>query len=68
MIRYAVLLVAPLIIGSLIAIVVLLITGLRERRELTRSRSDGASSERAPSVVDGAARSPREVKDRRIAS
>ena len=31
--RYAVILIVPLVVGSLIAVAVLLITGLRERRE-----------------------------------
>jgi len=67
MIRYAVLLVGPLVIGILIAIGFLLVSGLRERRERTRRELDEARrSERAPST-DLAARSARDLEDRRIA-
>lgn len=68
MIRYAVLLVGPLIIGTLIAIGLLLISGLRERRERTRRELDEARrSERAPST-DRAAMAAHDLEDRRIAS
>jgi len=61
MIRYAILLVGPLIIGTLIAIGLLLVSGFRERRERTRRELDEARrSERAMSAHD--------LEDRRIAS
>ena len=69
MIRYGVLLVAPLLIGSLVAIGVLLVNGLRERRERKRRELHEARRlERAPSFTDLATRSERDLKDRRIAS
>ena len=67
MIRYVVLLIAPLIIGALIAVAVLLINGLRERRERTRRELyEARRLDREPSSTDLAA-AP-EVRDRRIAS
>ena len=58
MIRYVVLLIAPLIIGALIAVAVLLINGLRERRERTRRELyEARRLDRAPSSTDLAARS-----------
>jgi hypothetical protein len=69
MIRYVVLLIAPLVIGALIAVAVLLINELRERREQTRGELDEARRlDRAPSSTDLAARSAPEGRDRRIAS
>ena len=64
MTRYAVLLVAPLIIGSVIAIAVLLINGLRERRERTRGELyEAGRVKSAASSIDLAARSAREDKE-----
>jgi len=69
MIRYVVLLIAPLIIGALIAVAVLLINGLRERRERTRRELyEARRLDREPSSTDLAARSAPEVRDRQIAS
>ena len=69
MIRYVVLLVTPLIVGVLIAVAVLLINALRERRERTRRELyEARRLDRAPSSTDLAARSAPEVGDRRIAS
>jgi hypothetical protein len=69
MIRYVVLLIAPFVIGALIAIAVLLINGLRERRERTRSELGEATwLDRAPSSTDRAARSAPEGRDRRMTS
>jgi len=69
MIRYVVILVAPLIVGGLIAVAVLLINGLRERRERTRRELyEARRLDRVPSSTDLAARSAPEVRDRRIAS
>ena len=69
MVRYVVLLVAPLVVGGLIAVAVLLINALREHRERTRRElSEARRLDRAPSSTDLAARSAPEVRDRRIAS
>ncbi len=69
MIRYVVLLVAPLVIGVLIAVAILLINGLREHRERTRRELyDARRLDRAPSSTDLAATSASKVRDRRIAS
>ena len=69
MIRYVALLIGPLIIGALIAVAVLLINGLRERRERTRRELyEARRLDREPSSTDLAARSAPEVRDRRIAS
>ena len=69
MIRYVVLLIAPLIIGALIAVAVLLINGLRERRERTRRELyEARRLDCEPSSTDLAARSAPEVRDRQIAS
>jgi hypothetical protein len=65
MTRYAIFLVAPVVGGVLIAVAVLLISGLRERRE--RRRVELREARR----LDGARLSARpapDVKDRRIAS
>jgi hypothetical protein len=67
MIHYIVLLIAPLVIGALIAVAVLLINGLRERRERTRGELYEARQLNRPST-DLAARSAPEGRDRRIAS
>ena len=69
MIRYVALLIGPLIIGALIAVAVLLINGLRERRERTRRELyEARRLDREPSSTDLAARSAPEVRDRQIAS
>jgi hypothetical protein len=68
MIRYVVLLIAPFVIGALIAVAVLLINGLRERRERMRGELGEARwLDRAPSSTDLAARSGPERRDRRNA-
>ena len=66
--RYAVILTVPLVVGSLIPVAVLLITGLRERRE--RNHLVLREAKRRDSL-DYATRSTRpasDLKDRRIAS
>jgi hypothetical protein len=69
MIRYVVLLVAPLVIGVLIAVAILFINGLREHRERThRELYEARRLDRVPSSPDLAARSASKVRDRRIAS
>jgi hypothetical protein len=69
MIRYVVLLVAPLVIGALIAVAILLINGLREHRERTRRELyEARRLDRAPSSNGLAARSASKVRDRWIAS
>ena len=65
MLRYAIFLAAPVVGGVLIAVVVILITGLRERRERSRMalrearRRDGAPVSGKPAP---------DAKDHRIAS
>jgi hypothetical protein len=58
---YAIFLVAPIVGGILIAVAVLLVSGLRERRErrLEARRLDGAPRSARPAP---------DVQDRRIAS
>ena len=69
MIGYVVILVAPLIVGGLIAVAVLLINGLRERRARTRrDLYEARRLDRGPSSTDLAARSAPQVRNRRIAS
>jgi len=69
MIRYVVLLVAPLIVGVLVAVVVLLINGLRERSERTRRELyEARRLDHMASATDLAARSAPEVRHRRITS
>lgn len=64
MIRYVVLLVAPFVIGVLIAVAILLINGLREHRERTRRELyDARRLDRAPSSTDLAARTASKVRD-----
>jgi hypothetical protein len=65
MTRYAIFLVAPVVGGILIAVVVLLISGLRERREQKLLELREA---RRPDGAPLSARPAPDVEDRRIAS
>ena len=65
MMEYALLLVAPIVAGVLIAVAILVMNGLRERREQRRlALQEARRLDRAPL---GAQPAPN-VKDRRIAS
>jgi hypothetical protein len=66
--RYVVILIVPLVVGSLIAIVVLLINELRERRERKDMELREARRVNSRDVARLSARSPSDGKDRRIAS
>jgi hypothetical protein len=66
--RYVVILIVPLVVGSLIAVAVLLINGLRERRERKHMELRDARRLNKQDFAILSARSPSEGKDRRIAS
>jgi len=66
--RYAALLIAPLIVGVLIAVTVLLINELRERRERRHTVLREARHLDDPDYATSSARSDADRKDRRIAS
>jgi len=66
--RYAALLVVPLIVGVLIAVTVLLINELRERRERRHTVLREARRLDGPDYATFSARSDADRKDRRIAS
>jgi hypothetical protein len=66
--RYVVILIVPLVVGSLIAIAVLLINELRERRERKDMELREARRLKSRDVARLSARSPSDGKDRRIAS
>jgi len=66
--RYAAVLVVPLIIGTLIAVTVLLINGLRERREQRHAALREARRLDGPVHVTFSAKPTPDDKDRRIAS
>jgi hypothetical protein len=66
--RYVVVLIVPLVVGSLIAVAVLLINGLRERRERRDMELREARRLNSRDVARLSARSPSDGKDQRIAS
>jgi len=66
--RYAAVLVGPLIVGTLIAVTVLLINGLRERREQRHTVLREARRLDGPDYVTFSTRPTPDDKDRRIAS
>ena len=66
--RYAAVLVVPLIVGILIAVTVLLINGLRERRERRHTVLGEARRLDGLDYATLSARSASDGKDRRIAS
>jgi hypothetical protein len=66
--RYVVILIVPLVVGSLIAVAVLLINGLRERRERRDMELREARRLNSRDVARRSARSPSDGKDQRIAS
>jgi hypothetical protein len=66
--RYVVMLIVPLVIGSLIAVGVLLINGLREQRERRDMELREARRLNSRDVARLSARSPSDGKDQRIAS
>jgi len=66
--HYVVLLVAPVIIGSVIAVMVLLISGLSERRERRHMTLREARRRDSLDHAMLSARSASDGKDRRIAS
>jgi hypothetical protein len=66
--RYVVILIVPLVVGSLIAVAVLLINGLRERRERRDMELREARRLNSRDVARLSARSPSDGKDQRIAS
>ena len=68
MLRYAVIVVGPLVIGTLIAIGVLVISGMRERRQRARTELDEARRAQRAASIDRAARSARDLANRRKAS
>jgi len=65
MTRYAIFLAAPVVVGVLIAVAILLINGLRERHE--RRRMELREARRLDGAPLSAGSAP-EVEDRRIAS
>jgi len=65
MTRYAIFLAAPVVVGVLIAVAILLINGLRERHE--RRRLELREARRFDGAPLSAGSAP-EVEDRRIAS
>jgi len=66
--RYVVILIVPLVVGSLIAVAVLLLNELRERRERKDMELREARRLNSRDVARLPARSPSDGKDRRIAS
>jgi len=66
--RYVVILLVPLVIGSLIAIAILLINGLRERRDQRDMELREARRLNSRDFTKPSARSPSDGEDRRIAS
>jgi len=66
--RYAAVLVVPLIVGTLIAVTVLLINGLRERREQRHAVLREARRLDGPDYATFSAKPTPDDKDRRIAS
>jgi hypothetical protein len=66
--RYVVILIVPLVVGSLIAVAVLLINGLREQRERRDMELREARRLNSRDVARLSARSPSDGKDQRIAS
>ena len=66
--RYVVILSVPLVVGSLIAVAILLINGLRERRERKDMELREARRLNKRDFAILSARSSSEGKDRRIAS
>ena len=66
--RYVVILIVPLVVGSLIAVAILLINGLRERHERKDMELREARRLNTRDFAILSARSPSEGKDRRIAS
>jgi len=66
--RYVVMLIVPLVVGSLIAVAILLINGLRERRERKDMELREARRLNKRDFAILSARSSSEGKDRRIAS
>jgi len=66
--RYVVILIVPLVVGSLIAVAVLLLNELRERRERKDMELREARRLNSRDVARLSARSPSDGKDRRIAS
>jgi len=66
--RYVVILIVPLVVGCLIAVAILLINGLRERRERKDMELREARRLNNRDFAILSARSPSEGEDRRIAS
>ena len=66
--RYVVILTVPLVVGSLIAVAVLLLNELRERRERKDMELRDSRRLNSRDVARLSARSPSDGKDRRIAS
>ena len=66
--RYVVILLVPLVIGSVIAIAILLINGLRERRDQRAMELREARHLNNRDFARSSARSPSDGEDRRIAS
>ena len=66
--RYVVILIVPLVVGSLIAVAILLINGLRARRERKDMELREARRLNTRDFAILSARSPSGGKDRRIAS
>jgi len=66
--RYVVILIVPLVVGSLIAVAVLLLNELRERRERKDMELREVRRLNSRDVARLSARSPSDGKDRRIAS
>ena len=66
--RYVVILLVPLVIGSLIAIAILFINGLRERRDQRDLELREARRLNSRDFARPSARSPSDGEDRRIAS
>jgi len=66
--RYVVILIMPLVVGCLIAVAILLLNGLRERRERKHMALREARRLNNRDFAILSARSPSEGKDRRIAS
>jgi hypothetical protein len=66
--RYFVILIVPLVVGSLIAVAVLLINGLRERREEKDMELREARRLNSRDFATLSARAPADDQDRRIAS
>jgi len=66
--RYVVLLLVPFVVGSVIAVAVLLINGLRERRDLKDMKLREARCLNSRDFATLSARPPSGGKDRPIAS